>query len=74
VVGGIAGAIAGLIVKGEGFGLIGNVVVGIIGAVIGHYLFGVLDVSIGQGMIKFLIEAVIGAVVLLFVVNLIKKL
>jgi uncharacterized membrane protein YeaQ/YmgE (transglycosylase-associated protein family) len=60
--------------KGEGFGLIGNIAVGIVGAVIGGYLLGAVGVSIGHGIFGFLAKGVIGAVVLLAVVNLIKKL
>ena len=60
-------------VKSGGFGLLGNMVVGVVGAVIGGYLLGKLGVSLGQGVFGFLATAVVGAVVLLFVVNLIRK-
>ena len=65
VVGAIAGWLAGQIVKGMGFGLIGNIVVGIVGAFIGTWLLGFLGISIGGGIIASIINATIGAVVLL---------
>ena len=71
IVGGIAGWLAGLIVKGGGQGILINIVVGIIGAVIGGWLFGQLGIAIGTGMVNTIITAVIGAVVLLLVIGLI---
>ena len=73
LIGAIAGWLAGLIMKGFGFGLIGNIVVGIIGAVIGGYLFGALGVSAGGGLAGSLVTAVVGAVILLFAVRLLKR-
>lgn len=73
VVGGVAGWIAGLIVRGGGFGLLGNVVVGVLGAVIGGFLFQALDIRVGTGLAATLVSAVAGAAVLLFVIRLIKK-
>jgi uncharacterized membrane protein YeaQ/YmgE (transglycosylase-associated protein family) len=73
VIGLIAGWLAGTLVKGGGFGLIGDLVVGVIGAVLGGYLFGMFGVSAGGGLIGSLIVATIGAVVLLFLVRLIKR-
>lgn len=73
VVGGVAGWLAGLIMKGGGFGIIGNIVVGVLGAFAGSYLFDVLHISIASGLAGSLITAVIGAVVVLFVIGLIKK-
>ncbi len=72
IIGAVAGWLAGVIMKGGGFGLIGNLIVGIIGAFIGGYLLNLLGVSYG-GDIGALVSAVIGAVVLLFVVGLVKK-
>jgi len=72
VVGCLAGWIAGLIMRGGGFGIIGNIVVGIIGAFAGRYLFDVLDVRIGTGIAGALVTAVIGAVVVLFIIGLIR--
>ncbi|WP_137817952.1 GlsB/YeaQ/YmgE family stress response membrane protein [Pseudomonas sp. 2FG] len=73
IIGAIAGWIAGKLMRGGGFGLVGNLVVGIVGAVIGGHLFSYLGVSAGGGVIGSLLTAVIGAVVLLFIVGLIKK-
>lgn len=73
VVGGVAGWLAGLIMKGGGFGIIGNIVVGVLGAFAGSYLFDVLSIRIASGLAGSLITAVIGAVVVLFVIGLIKK-
>lgn len=72
VVGGVAGWLAGLIMK-KGLGLIGNIIVGVLGAIVGSYLFRTFDISIGSGLAAALISAVAGAVVLLFLVGLIKK-
>jgi len=73
IIGAIAGWLGGLIMRGGGFGLLGNIVVGIIGALIGGKLLGWLGVSIGGGLIGSIATAVIGAVVLLFIVGLIKR-
>ena len=71
IVGAIAGWLAGLIVKGFGFGLIGNIVVGIVGAVIAGLLFGV-NMNAGITVESFL-YALLGAVILLAIVNLIRR-
>lgn len=73
VVGAVAGWIAGQIMKGGGFGVVGNIIVGIIGGIIGGWAFGALGVSTGGGLVGSLVTAVVGAIVLLFVVGLIKK-
>lgn len=73
LVGAAAGWIAGNLMRGGGFGLVGNIVVGIVGAFLGSWLLGLLKVSIGSGLINSLVTSVIGAVVLLFLVGLIKK-
>ena len=58
--------------KGGGFGLLGNIVIGIIGAVVGGFVFGLLGISAG-GLIGSIITATAGAALLLFVVRLIKQ-
>lgn len=73
IVGVIAGWLAGKLVKGGGFGLIGNLVIGVVGALIGGFLFSTLGVSAGSGLIGSILVATIGAVVLLFLVNFIKR-
>lgn len=71
-IGALAGWLAGLMIKGGGFGLLGNIVIGIIGAVIGGHLFAYLGISAG-GLIGSIITATVGAALLLFIVRLIKK-
>lgn len=73
IIGGIAGWLAGLAMKGRGFGLLGNIVVGIIGAFVGSWVLGALGVVIGGGVIPAIVNAFIGAVILLFVIGLFKK-
>jgi uncharacterized membrane protein YeaQ/YmgE (transglycosylase-associated protein family) len=72
IIGGLAGWIAGQITKGRGFGILGNLVVGVVGAVLGGFLFSVVGLS-GTNIIGSLITAVIGAVVLLWLVGKIKQ-
>ena len=71
-IGAVAGWLAGTLMKGGGFGLFGNIVVGIIGAVIGGYVFGLLGISAG-GLIGAIVTATAGAAILLYFVGLIKK-
>ncbi len=73
LIGAVAGWLAGQFMKGRGFGLLGNIVVGIVGAFIGGYLLGEIGISLGGGLFGTLTTAVLGAVVLLFLVGLIKK-
>lgn len=73
IIGAIAGWLAGLIVKGYGFGLLGNIIIGIIGAFVGTWLLGRLGVSLGGGVAGAIINAVIGAVVILFLLGLIRR-
>jgi uncharacterized membrane protein YeaQ/YmgE (transglycosylase-associated protein family) len=71
VIGGIAGWLAGQIMKGRGFGIPVNIVVGIIGAFIGGFLLSALGFA-ATGILAQIISATIGAVVLLYVVRLLK--
>jgi uncharacterized membrane protein YeaQ/YmgE (transglycosylase-associated protein family) len=73
IVGAIAGWLAGLIVRGYGFGIIGNIIVGIVGAFIAGWLLPKLGIVIGGGIIGEIIDAVIGAVILLLVIGLIRR-
>ncbi|SDH91391.1 GlsB/YeaQ/YmgE family stress response membrane protein [Paraburkholderia phenazinium] len=73
IIGAIAGWLAGVLVKGGGFGLIVDIIVGIVGAFIGGWLAGVLHISLGGGWIGSIITAVIGAVILLFIIRLFKR-
>jgi uncharacterized membrane protein YeaQ/YmgE (transglycosylase-associated protein family) len=68
-----AGWLAGQIVKGGGYGVIGDIIVGVIGALIGGFLFQRSGAFAGSGLLGSLIVATIGAVILLFVLRLLKK-
>ncbi|TIU75562.1 MAG: GlsB/YeaQ/YmgE family stress response membrane protein, partial [Mesorhizobium sp.] len=65
--------LAGLIVKGFGFGLVGNIVVGIVGALIAGWIFPRLGFAVGGGILAAIIHATIGAVVLLVLIKLVKQ-
>jgi uncharacterized membrane protein YeaQ/YmgE (transglycosylase-associated protein family) len=71
VVGIIAGWLAGVLVRGSGFGLIGDLIVGIIGAFIGDWVLPHFHVYLGTGWIAAIANALIGAVILLVIVRLI---
>jgi uncharacterized membrane protein YeaQ/YmgE (transglycosylase-associated protein family) len=73
IVGGVAGWLAGMVVKGGGFGLIGDIIVGIIGAFIAGWLLPRLGILIGGGIVGAIINAFIGAVILLLILRLIKR-
>ena len=72
IVGLVAGWLAGKIVRGAGFGLIGDVAIGIIGAFIGDWLLPRLGIHLGAGLISLVVNATIGAIVLLLVINLLR--
>jgi uncharacterized membrane protein YeaQ/YmgE (transglycosylase-associated protein family) len=72
LIGLVAGWLAGQLMKGGGFGLVGDLIVGVIGAFIGGWLFGALGISAG-GLIGSLVTATIGAIVLIFLLRLIKR-
>lgn len=71
-IGAIAGWLGGLLMRGGGFGLFGNIGVGIVGAFIGGYLFRFLGMSV-DGTVGALATATVGAIVLLFIVGLLKR-
>ena len=73
LIGLIAGWLAGQVMKGGGFGVIGDMIVGVIGAFLGGWLFGVLGISAGGSLIGSLITAFVGAVILIFLLRLIKR-
>ncbi|OIP73009.1 MAG: hypothetical protein AUK48_10570 [Oscillatoriales cyanobacterium CG2_30_44_21] len=70
-----AGWIAGQLVKGSSFGLVGDIIVGVVGAMLGGFLFSTFGVAVatGSGLLGSLIVATIGAVVLLLGLRLIKS-
>lgn len=72
VVGLVAGWLAGKIMKGKGFGLWGDLVVGVVGAVIGGWLFGMLGFA-AYGLVGSIVVALIGSLILLYGLRLIKK-
>jgi uncharacterized membrane protein YeaQ/YmgE (transglycosylase-associated protein family) len=71
-IGAVAGWLAGTLMKGDGFGLLINIVLGIVGAVVGGFVFGLLGIS-ADGLIGSIITATVGAVAGLLVVGLVKK-
>lgn len=73
IVGLVAGWLAGVIMKGGGFGVIGDIVVGIVGALIGGWLFSTMGVSAGGGLLGAIVVALIGAIILIFLLRLIKR-
>jgi uncharacterized membrane protein YeaQ/YmgE (transglycosylase-associated protein family) len=73
IIGAIAGWLAGTFVKGGGFGLIGDIIVGIIGAFVGGWLAGVFHVHIGGGWISTILTAAAGAVVLLIILRAVRR-
>jgi uncharacterized membrane protein YeaQ/YmgE (transglycosylase-associated protein family) len=73
IVGLIAGWLAGVLMKGGGFGVIGDIIVGIIGALIGGWLFSTMGVSAGGGLLGSIIVALIGAIILIVLLRLIKR-
>ena len=72
VIGIVAGFLAGKIMKGAGFGRLGDLIVGVIGSFIGVWVFGLLGISSG-GILGLLIAAVVGALILLYIIRLAKK-
>jgi uncharacterized membrane protein YeaQ/YmgE (transglycosylase-associated protein family) len=71
-VGLVAGWLAGKIVRGTGFGIVGDILVGIAGALIASYLFPKLGIHLGTGLVSEIIFSAIGAVVLLLIVRLVR--
>ena len=71
-VGLIAGWLAGKIVQGTGFGIIGDIAVGIVGAFIASLLFPRLGFQIGSGLVSEIIYSAIGAIILLLIVRLVR--
>lgn len=67
-----AGWIAGKIMKGKGFGLLGNLIIGVIGALVGGFLFDIIGLE-AYGLLASLVMATAGAVVLLFLLGFVKR-
>lgn len=71
-IGAVAGWLAGTLMKGGGFGLVKNMVIGILGSMIGGFVFGLLGISFG-GLVGSIVTATAGAALLLFVLGKVKK-
>ncbi|CAN5612475.1 GlsB/YeaQ/YmgE family stress response membrane protein [soil metagenome] len=69
-VGIVAGWLAGKIVRGSGFGLLGNLVVGVVGAFLAALLFPRLGIRIGTGLVSDILFSALGAIILLLIVGL----
>ncbi len=76
IIGAVAGWLAGLLVQGTGFGLLGDIVVGIVGALIASVLFPKLGIglTLGGGIVGAIVTATIGAVILLLIVRILRQL
>ena len=72
VIGVVAGFLAGKIMKGSGYGLVGDLIVGVIGSYIGVWVFGLLGIA-AEGILGLLVAAIVGAVLLLFLLRQVKK-
>lgn len=72
IVGVIVGWIAGKIMRGGGYGLIGNLGLGIVGAIVGGNVSDLLDVNVSGGMVSSIISASLGAIILLWALGLFK--
>jgi uncharacterized membrane protein YeaQ/YmgE (transglycosylase-associated protein family) len=73
LVGLVAGWLAGQIVQGTGLGLIGDLVIGVLGAFVGDWLLPQLGIHLGTGVVSAIINATIGAIVLLLIVRLVRN-
>lgn len=73
LIGALAGWLAGQIMKGGGFGLIGDIVVGVVGGVLGGWLFGLLGLAQDGSLIGALVTALVGAIVLIAIVRLVSR-
>ncbi|MBR1131487.1 MULTISPECIES: GlsB/YeaQ/YmgE family stress response membrane protein [Bradyrhizobium] len=71
-VGLVAGWLAGKVVRGTGFGIIGDIVVGVAGALVASFLFPKLGIRLGTGLVSEIVYSAIGAVILLLVVRLVR--
>lgn len=73
IIGAVCGWLAGQIRQGFGFGLVGNIIVGIIGSFVGSWLFRTLGISLAGGLVGYILHSVIGALLVLAVVGVVKK-
>lgn len=73
IIGAIAGWLAGQIVRGFGFGILVNILLGILGSFVGYWLFGQLGISFGSGILSTILTSTIGAILVLVIVGLIRR-
>ena len=73
IVGGIAGMLAGLVMKGGGYGVVVDVILGILGAFVGGWVFGQLGVGSGGGMVGSIVVAFVGACILIGISRALKR-
>ena len=73
VIGAVAGWLAGNVIRGGGYGLIGDIVVGILGSIVAGYLLPLLGIHLGAGFVRSVINAFIGACLLLTIVRLVVR-
>lgn len=73
LIGAISGWLAGNIRQGYGFGLLGNIVVGIFGAFVGNFISRETGIFLGAGLLGNILTAVMGALALLFLIGLIRR-
>jgi uncharacterized membrane protein YeaQ/YmgE (transglycosylase-associated protein family) len=72
LIGIVAGFLAGKIMRGAGFGLVGDLIIGVIGSFIGVWVFGLLGIVAG-GILGLLVASLIGALLLLYILRLVKR-
>lgn len=73
LIGGIAGWLAALVVRGAGLGILGNIVVGFLGALIAGWLLPYFGIAIASGLLGAILHAFVGAVILLVLISLIRR-
>ncbi len=73
LIGAVAGWLGSMIYSGGSLGLLGNMVIGIIGSILGYWLLGLLGISFGSGWIASILTGALGAIVILVGINLVVK-
>ncbi|MGO9604155.1 MAG: GlsB/YeaQ/YmgE family stress response membrane protein [Candidatus Binataceae bacterium] len=73
IIGIIAGWLAGKLMQGGGYGLIGDLILGLVGGVVGGWIFGELNVAGPSGVIGSLVTATVGAIILVWITHLIRR-
>jgi len=73
LVGLVAGWLAGKLIQGRGFGVIGDLIVGVIGAFLGNWILGTIGIFVGMGLIGEIVTATLGAVVLVLIIRLVRR-